>query len=445
MRTNALSVTAVSLLFWLSCERSSVPTLPGAGDSSGDTGQGGATTAPGGPGDPERRIDPANLVYRGALRLPAGSGGTSWEWGGNAMAYYPDGDPDGPDDGHPGSLFGTGHDWYQQISEISIPAPVISSRKHVNDLPTARTLQPFHDVRGDLNVGALELPRAGLAYLPPQGLQTTGKLHFCWGQHYQEQQVVSHGWCELDLSDPRTAGGWYIGQRSNYSTNDYLFPIPEAWAAAHTPGKRLATGRYRDGGWSGQGPALFAYGPWNEGNPPAPNTRLAETVLLLYSSSAAEDPTDHKMNGYHHADEWSGGVWLTAGDKAAVVFVGTKGLGDCWYGFANGVRWPDEPPYPPIPAPPNDDRGWWSTRFVGQFVFYDAADLAAVARGELAPYQPQPYATLEIDQYLFNVRSDQQKYHLGAAAYDPDRRLLYVFEFRADGDKPLVHAWEVQT
>ncbi len=79
----------------------------------------------------------------------------------------------------------------------------------------------------------------------------------------------------------------------------------------------------------------------------------------------------------------------------------------------------------------------------GQMIFYDPADLAAVARGEMEPYEPQPYATLEIDQYLYGVESTQRWYHVGAASFDRERGLLCVFEPLADGDKSLVHVWRV--
>jgi hypothetical protein len=144
-----------------------------------------------------------------------------------------------------------------------------------------------------------------------------------------------------------------------------------------------------------------------------------------------EQEGGHTMNNYHHSDEWSGGVWLTAGDKAAVIFVGTKGAGDCWYGNQDG------------PCMNCDDRGWWSTRFVGQIIFYDPSDLAKVASGEMQPYEPQPYLAMNIDQYLYSITSTQQKYHLGACAFDRDNGLLYILEFRADDDKPLVHVWKV--
>jgi len=115
-------------------------------------------------------------------------------------------------------------------------------------------------------------------------------------------------------------------------------------------------------------------------------------------------------------------------------------LGDCWYGCLDGTVWPDEPPFPPE----CEERGWWSTTFEGQIIFFSPLDLAAVALGEMAPSEPQPYATLNIDYYLFHIESNQQKHHLGAAAFDQENGFLYAFEPLADGDKSLVHVWNVR-
>ena len=381
----------------------------------------------------EHRIQPSELVYVGAFRLPNGVDPASWAWGGDAMTYYPDGDPGGPADGYPGSIFGTGHAWEEMVSEISIPVPVISPTKDLNDLNTAGRLQGFRDVKAGLFDGLVEIIRVGMEYLPRQGSQTTDKLHFGWGQHFQEpgspSYTPSHMWCELDLSDPQAAGAWYIGHHSLYSVNDYLFEIPAEWAATHAPGMLLATGRYRDGGWSGQGPSLYAYGPWMDGVPPAPGTRLGSTVLLHYDDSYI--PGGFTMVDYQHSDEWTGGTWLTAGDRSAVIFIGTEGFGDCWYGYPDD---PDNPDY---------GRGWWSTSFQGQIIFYDTEELAAVADGTMEPYEPQPYATLNIDEHLYHLVMSQQKHHVNAVCFDRASKLLYVFEPLTDEDKPIVHAWRV--
>lgn len=385
-------------------------------------------------------IQPDDLVYRGAFRLPDDAPDeVGWMWSGEALAYYPDGDPGGPDDGYPGSLFGAGHGWNTYISEINIPAPLISAGKNVDELPVASTLQPFQDIRGSLFDYYLEIPRVGLAYLPPQGEQSSGKLYFAWAAHLGETETrPSHGWSELDLSNPQTAGTWRIGEYWNYVTGDYLFDIPPDWADQYAAGMRLATGRSRDGGQGAMGPSLFAIAPWQAGNPPEAGSTLPAIPLLLYGSVYDDSPLT--LNDYQHSDHWSGAAWLTAGEKSAVVFIGTKGTGDCWYGYADGTVW--EEPYPE--PEPEGERGWYSSGFEEQILFFDPADLAAVATGQLGSDEPQPYAVMNIDEQMFISANDKALLHGGSAAFDREHGLLYVLELFADGDKPLVHVWQVK-
>jgi hypothetical protein len=385
-------------------------------------------------------IQPADLLYLGAFRLPDSPGmpdNVNWEWSNwaGAATYYPDGDPSGPNDGYPGSLFGVGHDQTQYVSEISIPFPRKSAAKNVDELGTAGVLQEFHDIRGGL-FGYIEMPRVGLEYLPPQGSQSTGKLYFSWAEHLDEGNTgPTHGWCELNLANPQPKGTWRIGGRENYVTADYIFEIPASWANTYTPGYRLVTGRYRDGGQSAQGPALFTFGPWNQGNPPPAGTTLTTKPLLLYDNILVPAP-QYILNGYTHADEWNGGAWLTAGSKNAVIFAGNKGIGYTWYGCIDGQE-----------CPPNCDcgetRGWWSNIIQAQIIFYDPADLAKVAQGTMLPNRPQPYAVMNIDPYLYHITSPRQKYHISAVAFDRVHGLLYIFEPFADGDKPIVHVWSI--
>jgi len=404
---------------------------------------------------PADLIYPSDLEYLGAFRLPGESGGSSWEYSGYAMAYYPLGDPAGPDDGFPGSLFAVGHDHQQYVSEISIPQPVVSPNHDPEQLNSASTLQPFADITGG-RFGALEIPRAGLEILPPQGDQDAWKLYFCWGQHFEDAWNPTHGWSSLDLSSPDPAGPWRISSFSNYVTNDYLFEIPAAWASAYTPGLRLATGRFRDGTWGGLGPSLIAIGPWLDGNPPAQGATLERAIPLLLYGRQLPGNLEIEISGiepmvsFSEPDEWSGGAWLTAGDASAVIFVGTKAVGRSWYGFSNGVVYPTSGDpgevYPEVPPWPHDQRGWWSEDISAQLLFYDPAELAAVAQGELNPWEPQPYASLPIDDVLYDPGFDYENYKrylLGAAAFDREHGLLYLVERRADGDKSLIHVFRM--
>jgi hypothetical protein len=135
-----------------------------------------------------------------------------------------------------------------------------------------------------------------------------------------------------------------------------------------------------------------------------------------------------------------------------VVFVGTKATGRNWYGFANGVEYPldDGSPdlvYPEVPEWPHDDRGYWSEGIEAQIIFFDPDELAAVAKGKMETWEPQPYATLNIDDRLFDPGFDLRRgkrYLLGAAAFDRENGLLYVVERMAEEDeKSLIHVWRV--
>ena len=433
-------------------------------------------------------VQPGDFQYVGAFRLPGDDERpATFAYGGNAMTLNPDGDPSSAADGFPGSLFVTGHDRMpygelpngDQVAEISIPEPIIS--KNLTDLNQAAFLQTFQAAAQGLFDAYAELPRIGMQYLSTTA--TGAKIHLCWGQHFHEdalEQIPTHAWIDPNLSVPNPQGTWYIGNQSLYSVNGYMFEIPASWADTNAAGRYLATGRYRDGGWSGQGPSLFAYTPWidSSGTPASPGTRLEEAVLLLYENSRdSDDVVSRTLSGYQHADEWEGGAWITTTTgKSAVLFAGTKGTGaKYWYGWTN----PAGPDLPCVDTalvsemttcrladgsacPPEDltgceghpdSRGWWSSRFDAQFILYDPADLAQVASGATEPWEPQPYASVDIDEHLLlnpaGIEEDflgtglQRRYRIGAVSYHRSSNLIYVLELFADEAKPIVHVWRV--
>jgi hypothetical protein len=331
------------------------------------------------------------------------------------------------------------------VSEISIPVPILS--KNPADLSTAATLQPFTDhTGGRVDFSGMDLPIADLAILD-------GRLHFIFGQHFQGFEPAA-GSAALALSAPAPEGPYRLGDYTNYATNDYLFEIPSEWAAIFNPEMRLAAGRFREGVWGGGGPTLFAIDP----NAISGDSLSAVTPLLLYGRQEPDNPeirfdSSMQMNSYQLADHWSGGAWLTAGDRSAVVFLGTKALGESWYGFANGVIWEydcaDQEPdtCPDVPEWPYDNRGYWAEDFEAQLLFYDPADLAAVARGELESWEPQPYAFLSLNDFLLAPEINLAEYKrdlVGAAAFDPDHGLLYIIERLADDYRSVIHVFHIR-
>ena len=440
-------------------------------------------------GVPAQLVQPNDFEYQGAFRLPdAGDRPATFEYGGMAMTFRPDGDPGGSGDGFPGSLFVMGHPRLaygelpdgNQIAEVTIPKP--SKGKNLEQMSQSAFVQSFHNAAQGLFKNYEEIPRVGMEYL---NTPATGPLiHLAWGQHFHEderERIPTHAWIDIDLSSPNPRGSWYIGNQSFYCVNGYLFEIPAAWAHEHVGGRLLATGRFRDGGWSGQGPALYAYRPWTDdrGTPAADGTRLDEVELLHYANSReTEDVVSNSLRGYQHPDEWHGGAWLTTSSgKTALLFAGTKGTGSkYWYGWINPsgadipcvetafvndfptCRQADGSPCPQSDLGGceghNDYRGWWSSRFNAQFILYNPDDIAKVAAGEAEPSSPQPYASLNLDEYLLLSTEHgedgmlgvgpQRRYRISAVAYDRGNDLLYVLEPFAEYAKPLVHVWKIK-
>jgi len=203
---------------------------------------------------------------------------------------------------------------------------------------------------------------------------------------------------------------------------------------------------------------LFAY-PAGDINKslPAGNTLEGVIPLLLYGEQLPGQPDlisspSQAVIDYREADHWWGGAWLTAGDSSAVVFAGTKALGEEWYGFANGVVWehdcaeqtPSTCPDPP--EWPNDDRGFWAEAYQAQLIFYDPAHLVGVAQGEYESWQPQPYATLVLDDYLLDPSLNLMEYKrdlVGAGAFDRDNGRFFLVERLADEYRSVIHVWQI--
>ena len=206
----------------------------------------------------------------------------TFAYGGNAMTFNPDGDPSGARDGFPGSLFVMGHNRIaygdvpdgNQVAEISIPAPVNAA--DMEALNTAEFLQDFQNVLAGYFTDLEEIPRVGMTYPQPSrkpapkstspggSISATRFARLAWlVQHSTSKQP---GAC-------RENGIW--ASSDPYSTTGYMFPMPADWADAHTGGRYLASGRMRDGGMGGMGPALFAYRPWQEdGSAPPDGTQF---------------------------------------------------------------------------------------------------------------------------------------------------------------------------
>ena len=394
----------------------------------------------------QTRLQPTDISYEGAFKLDPKTGPAefaTWAYTNAPVAYFPGGDQNGSNDGYPGSLFMAGHVYNSMVAEMSIPAPVKS--KDANALPTARFLQPFKDVLAGV-------PRAagfimGLAYLPPQGPQTKGCLHYCVSSDYQDvnSPAPAHGWFQTDLSAPATAGTWYVSGESVWNTGRYVAEVPLEWANANTPGLRLAVGRHRNSWGSAEGPNLFAISPWASGNPPAAGTSLSPSRTLMTFGGPG---TSTQYQDFAGSDTYQGLVWLTAGGKSAVVVTGIKELNEAraYYGYEN---WKTPEQCEPS-GTCEGQRGWRCGDGRASMLFFDPADLAAVVQRSKQPHEVVAYARLDINSFMLNpipptfLTTGAQAETL-CASFDRARGLIYITESYALGTAPVVHVFRVRS
>lgn len=393
------------------------------------------------------RLHASELVYRGAFAVPD----DAFAYGGRALTFYPNGDPTGPADAYPGSLYVAGLAPSGLVGEISIPRPEIGAADF-SALPVASVLREPADPTGGWFDNCTYAPDCmyreigGLAYLD-------GQQKIAWNllDWYNVARIDqdSLGWCNLDFSD--AAGVWHIGPRDgsdlyhNAKASDYLFTAPQSLATLSLNGRSLLAGQHREAGALGgsQGPSLYATAPWQDGNPPAAGAELGAQPLLYYRESyncvwLDENAINPQPGaalcdypGYRAADSWQGGAWVEVAGRSAVLFFGRKGLGPNCYDTGSTCSDPCE-----------ESKGYHAYPYAPQILFYDTDELLAAAAGARAPWTVLPYETFSAADLMLR-RSDCAAF--GAAALDRANNRLYVAEHLAgESGETAIHVWDIQ-
>ncbi|HRQ63875.1 MAG TPA: hypothetical protein PKZ76_03275 [Xanthomonadaceae bacterium] len=369
--------------------------------------------------DPAVLVMPADLEYVGAFRLPS-----LFQYSEGAMTYHPNGDPDGPSDGYPGSLIvgGEMNANAGRYGEVSIPAPSMS--RILNQLPVATLLRSVTPLGANLAGSNSGIHTMAVEYLAARGDQASARLYVAHGNGYlppADPLTTTYGMSDADFSNPQ--GGWFFTSDPNnrHCINDYIFSIPSAWASAHAAGRELATGRHREGDLCGRGPALFAFAPWQQGPDPLPDgsTLTGVTPLLRYQQYSGGLPSYS-----HGGDIYMGAAWVEADAKSAVIFFGRKGRSGGAYGDYCGVQGF------------HDLEGYYPYA-----MFMDPADIALVAQGLAAPDTPMPYVGINLNERAFRPNVDTcDRTHIKGVAYDRVRNRIFALESSTDN---VVHVWQV--
>jgi hypothetical protein len=391
------------------------------------------------------RLTQNDITYVGAFRLPKETNGASrFGYGGGALALNPQGDPNGPNDGYPGSLYIVGHENDQMVAEVNIPVPKDQRNKALSTLNTAAFLQAFGDVTGGFGrtFDAGNGYRVdGLAYLDAQGAQRSPKIYWTARTYYNvdTSDDLSHGMSETNIANPQAKGMWRLGDYTGMITGGYIFPVPKYFADAYLGRKRLISGLFTQQGVSAtsQGPALFAYAPWldDQSNRGLPNgTKLSATELLYYPYTTifnrGGDPIgnfpDHQV-----PDHWEAATWVNTLSKHAVIVVGRRSMADTYYGDAR----PDDC---------DIYKGYHGEPYEPRILFYDPAELALAADGKKDPTTIVPYLEWDPSQFFTPTCS----WDLTGAAYDEAHKNLYIMHSFADSEggepTPLLYVFNVK-
>jgi hypothetical protein len=379
------------------------------------------------PGD-SSHLQPTDFVYQGAFRLPE-----DFDWGARGLSYYPLGD------GGVGSLLVTGPESHTaDFGEVGIPVPVIEA--DWQKLPVAPLLRPLTNFDGNLiedQIDSTTTYVGSIEYVPKQGSQTSDKIYGSadWWYAVMDETFPTIWFSELDGSNPR--GLFHVGEQAppfhGNRTGDYLFKVPQWYADQYLGGRFLITGKSRGTSTGSQGPAMYAFRPWDTENPSG-NLDAIPLVWyrFIYPECAGPNVGEKSACDYPEftmCDKWLGASFIESGDRRAIVMLGVKGLGDNGYG------------QPTNPDACNPYQGYHCDPLERQVIFFDVNELGQAALGNRDPWSVAPYAIWKPETFYLQGHTCGET---GDMAFDPvSGRVFMVEKGIGDNNSAVVHVWTV--
>jgi hypothetical protein len=347
------------------------------------------------------RLSQAALTYLGAFRVPnQDRQGNPLGYSGHALSYDP---------AHQGLFFG-GHDWYQQLCEIEIPATLGLDQ-------TAAIRQDCTDVTegrlGQVDEGSVKLGGT-LVYHDRLIVSAYGYYDADANQahsHFTSATDLSLGG---DVRGPYQVGGW-AGIVSGY-----MAEIPADWRPSLGGPALAGNCCLAIISRTSYGPAASVFDPDEIGTlDPA-----SATPLLYYPADhplAAWDATGPAFNGSTQIV----GLAFPPGSRS-LLFFGRHGTGPFCYGTGEECNDPVDP-----------YKGTHAYPYVHQVWAYDALDLLAVKEGQQQPWALRPYALWQLEEMDSSGGAT-----IAGAAYDPASGRVYLTE--RYGEEPVVHVYRIR-
>jgi hypothetical protein len=434
------------------------------------------------------KINPSvDIKYLGAFRVPIDSSSNyTWGWvnSSQGLTFNPNGD------GGKGSLVSppmvTGNT-FAKVTEFTIPDPVISSTKNIQELKIAKTINDWTEItQGKFDQGQSEKRVSDMEIIPRTGTQATDKIYWLTIDWFDPpSNFPSLGMSDLDFKSPNAKGPWIISGSwaptdniLSAKTSQYIFRVPKTWADQYAPGYDIAVGQNKPNGGGSRGACIYAVKSWDSdnppwspypkgSNPPIPNEAKIDSIELLCPGMdiAKRRNYNHSLSDdFSYSDGQQDAVWVDNGTNGAIIFSGqvahlaAADTGDCHldkgemceYYKLQSPWWVNLPACttPPCAASPDacpghDFRGEPYYRVLW---FYDINDITAVRQGKKNPWEPQPYTIFNLENFFFkkNICGG-----IGGITYDATKKRIFLVEDKADSTissydlTPIIHVFQV--
>ena len=378
------------------------------------------------PGVPNQQLlQPSQLMYQGAFRLPPGPTGSSFADAGSAIAFNAAGQ----------SLFVGSPASYQMVGEFSVPAIRVSTV--LTDLATAGVIQPFADPTDgalpSVNDNGTTNKVGGALVYGNQLLVTSFSLFNNVNSHVSSQFISS---LNLSLSGD-VEGPLAVSSATPGYLDGYFTSVPLAWQAAL--GGPVLNGNCCDSpaNISVHGPSMFSLDLATIDSV----DRTPTTPLMYYPQTS---PTPNGSSGqtlFDAATEIKGLVFPEG--TRTVLFFGRRGEGTPCDGLGTadpnlaGTAAPQGGLY--CYDPLTSARRTHAYPYVYYVWAYDAADLAAVKSGAKKPWEVSAYQTWRLDLPFRGVSAELQ-----GVTYDRQTGRIFVSQAHGDGSRPIVYVLSVQ-
>lgn len=367
-------------------------------------------------------LQPKDLSYSGFFRLPLLPGPGEQDrlaFGASTIAYNP----------KRNSLYVS--TIYQNVGEVGIPG----LRFKAPAIP-AKLIHPPADITGGLKPKYQDPETKEWAQFKLGGLLVDGeKIYWNFFKFYNVQPT-NHphlGESNNDLSNLQAKGPYQTTRGHIQTTGGYLASVPATWRQAFGVPRICGLSRPQGRASSSNGPAVFGSDEFTAaGTAPITKTFLfhPDTNRLTYWLNTKEGtPFRQTWKG---VDEFNGFVFTETSLIAGMLLARTTT--DDYGEHGKGYR-----------SCQDGIQGYHGKFFVPELWFYNPDRLLTVAAGTIKPWQPRPYARLDLSKYWLNKGPCKK---MGGFTWDEKGKRLFVVELDADlvsnpaEPNPVVHVFK---